>query len=134
MFSTILFCIFILLLAFILLAYNLIFAPCNSYKKNSIFECGFYLFLGQNITQFSIIFFIFALFSLLFDLEIFLVYFYIVSVYTNDIYGLVIMLIFFIILTLRYVFELDKKALSIDSRQVSVISDNKQSSIINKIK
>nr|YP_005351168.1 NADH dehydrogenase subunit 3 [Peltigera malacea]YP_009316278.1 NADH dehydrogenase subunit 3 [Peltigera dolichorrhiza]YP_010950846.1 NADH dehydrogenase subunit 3 [Peltigera polydactylon]YP_010950860.1 NADH dehydrogenase subunit 3 [Peltigera elisabethae]YP_010951237.1 NADH dehydrogenase subunit 3 [Peltigera neckeri]AEK48296.1 NADH dehydrogenase subunit 3 [Peltigera malacea]ANE20408.1 NADH dehydrogenase subunit 3 [Peltigera dolichorrhiza]WMI45088.1 NADH dehydrogenase subunit 3 [Peltigera pol len=133
--STILFFIFIPLLAFILLAVNLIFAPHNPYKeKDSVFECGFHSFLGQNRTQFSISFFIFALLFLLFDLEILLVYPYIVSAYTNGIYGLVIMLIFFIVLTLGFAFELGKKALSIDSRQVSVVSDNKQSSIINKIK
>nr|YP_005351210.1 NADH dehydrogenase subunit 3 [Peltigera membranacea]YP_010951180.1 NADH dehydrogenase subunit 3 [Peltigera neocanina (nom. ined.)]YP_010951201.1 NADH dehydrogenase subunit 3 [Peltigera canina]YP_010951215.1 NADH dehydrogenase subunit 3 [Peltigera ponojensis]QUG09706.1 NADH dehydrogenase subunit 3 [Peltigera rufescens]AEK48325.1 NADH dehydrogenase subunit 3 [Peltigera membranacea]WML72184.1 NADH dehydrogenase subunit 3 [Peltigera neocanina (nom. ined.)]WML72205.1 NADH dehydrogenase subunit len=133
--STILFFIFIPLLAFILLAVNLIFAPHNPYKeKDSVFECGFHSFLGQNRTQFSISFFIFALLFLLFDLEILLVYPYIVSAYINGIYGLVIMLIFFIVLTLGFAFELGKKALSIDSRQVSVVSDNKQSSIINKIK
>lgn len=133
--STILFFIFIPLLAFILLAVNLIFAPHNPYKeKDSVFECGFHSFLGQNRTQFSISFFIFALLFLLFDLEILLVYPYIVSAYINGIYGLVIMLIFFIVLTLGFAFELGKKALSIDSRQVSVVSDNKQNSIINKIK
>lgn len=133
--STILFFIFIPLLAFILLAVNLIFAPHNPYKeKDSVFECGFHSFLGQNRTQFSISFFIFALLFLLFDLEILLVYPYVVSAYTNGIYGLVIMLIFFIVLTLGFAFELGKKALSIDSRQVSVVSDNKQSSIINIIK
>ncbi len=55
--STILFFIFIPLLAFILLAVNLIFAPHNPYKeKDSVFECGFHSFLGQNRTQFSISF------------------------------------------------------------------------------
>src|SRR6266700_3920243 len=74
-------------------------------------------FLGQNRTQFSISFFIFALLFLLFDLEILLVYPYIVSGYTNDIYGLIIMLIFFVLLTLGFAFELGKNALKIDSRQ-----------------
>lgn len=110
---------FIPLLAFILLAVNLIFAPHNPYlEKNSPFECGYHSFLGQNRTQFSISFFIFALLFLLFDLEILLIYPYIVSSYTNSIYGLVIMLIFFSVLTIGFVFELGKKALKIDSRQV----------------
>jgi NADH-ubiquinone oxidoreductase chain 3 len=47
-----------------------------------------------------------------------LVYPYIVSAYTNGVYGLIIMLIFFFILTLVFVFELGKNALKIDSRQV----------------
>jgi NADH-ubiquinone oxidoreductase chain 3 len=113
------FFLFIPLLAFILLAISIILSPHNPYQeKNSAFECGFHSFLGQNRTQFSISFFIFALLFLLFDLEILLVYPYIVSAYTNGIYGLTVMLIFFFILTLGFVFELGKNALKIDSRQV----------------
>lgn len=114
------FFIFIPLLSLILLAINIVLAPHNPYQeKNSAFECGFHSFLGQNRTQFSISFFIFALLFLLFDLEILLVYPYIVSAYSNGIYGLIIMLIFFFILTLGFVFELGKNALKIDSRQVN---------------
>lgn len=111
---------FIPIISLILLAVNLVFSPHNPYQeKNSAFECGFHSFLGQNRTQFSISFFIFALLFLLFDLEILLVYPYIVSAYCNGIYGLIIMLVFFFILTLGFVFELGKNALKIDSRQVS---------------
>ena len=117
--STTFFFVFIPVLAFILLAINLIFAPHSPYQeKDSAFECGFHSFLGQNRTQFSISFFIFALLFLLFDLEILLVYPYIVSAYTNGIYGLIVMLIFFLVLTLGFAFELGKNALKIDSRQV----------------
>jgi len=117
--------IFIPLLAFILLAINLILAPHNSYQeKDSVFECGFHSFLGQNRMQFSVSFFIFALLFLLFDLEILLVYPYIVSAYNNDIYGLLIMLIFFLVLTLGFAFELGKNALKIDSRQTSDYYNN----------
>ena len=114
------FMIFIPILAFILLAVNLIFAPHNPYQeKNSAFECGFHSFLGQNRSEFSISFFIFALLFLLFDLEILLVYPYIVSGYVNGIFGLIVMLIFFLVLTLGFAFELGKNALSIESRQVN---------------
>src|SRR5437016_4028830 len=86
-------------LLLILLIINIILSPHNPYQeKNSAFECGFHSFLGQNRTQFSISFFIFALLFLLFDLEILLIYPYIVSAYSNGIYGLIIMLIFFFIL------------------------------------
>jgi len=113
------FFLFIPILALILLVINLIFAPHNSYQeKDSVFECGFHSFLGQNRTQFNISFFIFALLFLLFDLEILLIYPYLVSAYSNGIYGLVIMLIFFLILTLGFAFELGKNALKIDSRQM----------------
>ena len=112
------FFLFIPILASILLLINILFSPHNPYKeKNSAFECGFHSFLGQNRTQFSISFFIFALLFLLFDLEILLVYPYVVSAYTNGLYGLIIMLIFFLILTLGFAFELGKNALKIDSKQ-----------------
>jgi len=114
------FFLFIPVLALILLVISIALSPHNPYQeKNSAFECGFHSFLGQNRTQFSISFFIFALLFLLFDLEILLVYPYIVSAYTNGIYGLIIMLVFFFILTLGFVFELGKNALKIDSRQIN---------------
>ena len=124
------FLFFIPLLAFIFLVINLVFAPHNPYQeKDSAFECGFHSFLGQNRTQFSISFFIFALLFLLFDLEILLVYPYVVSAYTNGIYGLVIMLVFFLALTLGFAFELGKNALKIDSRQMSAINNTNKSTI-----
>jgi len=107
------------ILTIILLGINLLLASHNPYQeKDSVFECGFHSFIGQNRTQFSISFFIFGLLFLLFDLEILLVYPYSVSSYINDIYGLSIMIVFFILLTLGFVFELGKNALTIDSRQV----------------
>jgi NADH-ubiquinone oxidoreductase chain 3 len=115
------FLIFVPILAIILLAVNLIFAPHNPYQeKDSAFECGFHSFLGQNRSEFSISFFIFALLFLLFDLEILLVYPYIVSAYVNGIFGLIVMIIFFLVLTLGFAFELGKNALSIESRQTHV--------------
>ena len=124
------FFIFVCILALIFLIVNLILAPHNPYQeKYSIFECGFYSFLGQNRTQFSISFFIFALLFLLFDLEILLVYHYVVSGYVNGIFGLIIMLLFFIILTLGFAFELGKNALKIDSRQMYNLTNNNFSSL-----
>lgn len=116
--SQITFIALIPILALILLAVNIIFAPHNPYgEKDSVFECGFHSFLGQNRSEFSISFFIFGLLFLLFDLEILLVYPYVVSAYVNDIFGLIIMIIFFSVLTLGLVFELGKNALTIESRQ-----------------
>lgn len=116
--SQTIFFLFIPILAIILLALNIILAPHNPYEeKDSVFECGFHSFLGQNRSEFSISFFIFALLFLLFDLEILLVYPYVVSAYNNGIFGLIIMLLFFLVLTLGFAFELGKNALSIDSRQ-----------------
>jgi NADH-ubiquinone oxidoreductase chain 3 len=127
------FLIFVPIIATLFLVINFLLAPHNPYQeKNSPFECGFHSFLGQNRTQFSISFFIFALLFLLFDLEILLVYPYVVSAYSNGIYGLMIMLIFFLALTLGFAFELGKNALKIDSRQMEVLS-NKTSVYITNV-
>ena len=129
--STTFFIIFIPILSFLLLAINLLLAPHNPYQeKDSVFECGFHSFLGQNRTQFSISFFIFGLLFLLFDLEILLVYPYSVSSYTNDVYGLVVMMVFFVLLTLGFIFELGKNALTIDSRQTSSYNNNDTTTVL----
>jgi NADH-ubiquinone oxidoreductase chain 3 len=109
---------FILIVATLLLLINFLFATHNPYmEKKTAFECGFHSFLGQNRTQFTISFFIFALLFLLFDLEILLIYPYTISAYNNNGYGLIIMLLFFILLTVGLVYELGKKALIIYSKQ-----------------
>ena len=108
----------IFLISIILILINFIFAIHNPYmEKKTAFECGFHSFLGQNRTQFTISFFIFALLFLLFDLEILLIYPYTISAYNNNSYGLIIMLLFFILLTVGLIFELGKKALIISSKQ-----------------
>src|SRR5690348_1544412 len=110
--------VFVTILTIVFLVINLILAPHNPYQeKYSIFECGFHSFLGQNRTQFGIKFFIYALIYLLLDLEILLIYPFAVSEYINNLYGLIITLIFIIIITVGFVFELGKGALKIDSRQ-----------------
>jgi NADH-ubiquinone oxidoreductase chain 3 len=121
--STTFFFIFIPILAILLLFINILLAPHNPYQeKDNVFECGFNSFLGQNRTQFSISFFIFGLLFLLFDLEILLIYPYSVSSYNNDIYGLIVLIFFFILLTMGFIYELGKNALTIDSRQISVVN------------
>src|SRR6516162_5740125 len=119
--SMTLFILFVSIIALLFLIINLIFTPHNPYQeKYSIFECGFHSFLGQNRTQFGIKFFIFALIYLLLDLEILVIYPFGVSEYENNIYGLIIVLIFIIIITIGFVFELGKNALKIDSRQSTI--------------
>ena len=105
------FFVLVLIIAVLFLVLNFALAPHNPYQeKYSIFECGFHSFLGQNRTQFGIKFFIFGLVYLLLDLEIISIYPYGVSEYDNGIYGLAIVLIFTIIITIGFVFELSKKS------------------------
>jgi NADH-ubiquinone oxidoreductase chain 3 len=115
--------IFVTALSLIFLLLNFIFAPHNPYQeKYSIFECGFHSFLGQNRTQFGVKFFIFALVYLLLDLEIVMIYPFAVSEYENGIYGLIVVLIFIVIITVGFIFELGKSALKIESKQTREIS------------
>jgi NADH-ubiquinone oxidoreductase chain 3 len=116
--------IFVAVLSLIFLLLNFIFAPHNPYQeKYSIFECGFHSFLGQNRTQFGVKFFIFALVYLLLDLEIVMIYPFSVSEYENGIYGLIVVLIFIVIITVGFVFELGKNALKIESKQTKERSE-----------
>ena len=116
--SIIFFLLFIPILGLILLNVNFILAPHQPYKeKKTPFECGYHSFLAQNRTQFTVSFFIFGLLFLIFDLEIVLVYPFTVSSSYNDIYGLITVIIFVLILTVGFVFELGKGALNIESAQ-----------------
>lgn len=124
------FFLFVSILAIVFLVVNLLLAPHNPYQeKYSIFECGFHSFLGQNRTQFGVKFFIFALVYLLLDLEILLTFPFAVSGYVNNIYGLIVALIFIGIITIGFVFELGKSALKIDSRQVITLLNVKSSNV-----
>jgi NADH-ubiquinone oxidoreductase chain 3 len=114
---------FVIIIALLFIIINFLFAPHNPYQeKYSIFECGFHSFLGQNRTQFGIKFFIFALVYLLLDLEILLIFPFATSEYLNNIYGLIVTLIFISIITIGFIYELGKNALKIDSKQTSAKS------------
>lgn len=116
--SMTLFIIFVSIIALLFLIINFVFAPHNPYQeKDSIFECGFHSFLGQNRTPFITDLMTFALLFLLFDLEVTLLMPYSVSAFTNSVYGLIGALVFISILTIGLVYELGKGALNIDSKQ-----------------
>ena len=112
------FFLFVSILALVFLIVNFIFAPHNPYKETtSIFECGFDSFSDQNRMPFGIKFGTFGILFLLFDLEITLLFPYGLSEDSNGIYGLLIVVAFGVIITLGFIFEIGKGALSIDSRQ-----------------
>jgi NADH-ubiquinone oxidoreductase chain 3 len=132
--SMMIFIILVWIIAILFLVINFIFAPHNPYQeKYSIFECGFHSFIDQNRTQFGIKFFIFALVYLLLDLEIILIYPFAVSEYINNLYGFIITLIFIIIITLGFIFELGKSALEIDNKQIFKIKNVKYLSFLRYI-
>lgn len=115
--AVIFFLSFIPVLSLILLSVNLILAPHMPYKeKKTPFEYGYHSFLWQNRTQFTILFFVFGLLFLLFDIEIVLIYPFTLSSKINNVYGLIVLIIFATIVTIGFVFELGKNALSIESK------------------
>ena len=112
-----LFILIVCVIALLFLVINLILAPHNPYQeKYSIFECGFHSFL-QTRLPFNITFFIYSLIYLLLDLEILLIFPFVVSAYVNNIYGLLVALLFVVLLTTGLVYELGKGVLNISSRQ-----------------
>ena len=106
--------IFVPLLAFILLALNVLLAPKNSYEaKVSAYECGFLAIEGQTRSTFQIHFYIVAMLFLVFDLEILLLFPLAVTLYQVSTYGFVIALIFFFVLTIGFVLEIGSGAISL---------------------
>ena len=109
---------FIPALTSLLLFVNLIFASHTPYhEKNSTFECGYHSFTDQNRTQFTIAFFKNALLFLIFDLEIAISFPFFLSQSNNEIHGLITIIIFFIILTCGFVYEIGKGVLDNISKQ-----------------
>lgn len=128
------FIIAVSIIALLFLFINLLLAPHNPYQeKDTAFECGFHSF-QQSRSPFNIAFFIYALLYLLFDLEILLIFPYSVSAYANGIYGLIGVLMFILLVTAGFVFEIGKNALNIQSRQNSTqggkITTDKEGEII----
>jgi NADH-ubiquinone oxidoreductase chain 3 len=126
-----LFMLFISIIALLFLIINLIFAPHNPYQeKSSAFECGFHSFL-QTRLPFNITFYIYGLLFLLFDLEIFLIFPYAVSSYNNEVYGLLIVLVFLLLIAFGFIFELGKGALNIYNKQTIFLKKQEKETFIN---
>jgi len=106
--------IFVPLLAFILLALNVLLAPHKpDESKVSAYECGFSPVYGQTRSTFQIHFYIVAMLFLIFDLEILLLFPIAVTLYQVSIFGFSIAIIFFIVLTIGFVLELGSGAIAL---------------------
>lgn len=104
------------ILGALLLVLNLLLAVHNpDNQKIQSFECGFSAF-SQTRSRFSVAFYLVGILFLLFDLEIILIFPYAVSAYNNEAYGLWMVVIFILILTLGFCFEFGKEALKITRR------------------
>jgi len=118
--TLIIFFIFIPILAFILLALNLLLATHKpDESKVSAYECGFLTIQGQTRSTFQIHFYIVAMLFLIFDLEILLLFPLAVTLYQVSIFGLSIALIFFIVLTIGFILEIGTGAIKLSSLNIS---------------
>src|ERR1700677_2386519 len=110
--------IFVPILAFILLALNILLATHKpDESKVSAYECGFLAIQGQTRSTFQIHFYLIAILFLVFDLEILLLFPIAVTLYQVSTFGFTVALIFFIVLTIGFVLEIGSGAISLtDSR------------------
>jgi len=106
--------IFVPILAFVLLALNILLAPHKPDEaKVSQYECGFQPIPGQTRSTFQIHFMIVALLFLIFDLEILLLFPLATSLYQVSMFGFTVGIIFFIVLTIGFVLEIGSGAIAL---------------------
>jgi NADH-ubiquinone oxidoreductase chain 3 len=109
----------ILALFFIIL--NYLISINNSYsEKNGPFECGFTSY-QQSRSAFSVAFILVAILFLPFDLEISSILPYVVSAYSNGLYGLSILIIFLLSLVIAFVYEINLGALNLERRFTPIV-------------
>ena len=104
--------IFVPILTGILLMLNVLLAVHKpDTEKVGAYECGFSPVYGQTRAPFSIQYYLVGILFLLFDLEILLLYPLATSLYQVGSYGFVVAILFFLVLTLGFMFEWGKGAL-----------------------
>lgn len=104
--------IIIPILVLILLGLNLLLATHRpDSEKLSPYECGFTPIYGQTRIKYDIRFYIVAILFLGFDVEILLLQPLTVTLFSVSKYGFAIGMIFFLVLTIGFIYELGKGAL-----------------------
>lgn len=111
--------------ACVLIILNYLISTSNSYiEKDGPFECGFTSY-QQSRSAFSVAFILVAILFLPFDLEISSILPYVVSAYTNGIYGLSILIIFLLTLVMAFVYEINLGALNLERRYENKVKELK---------
>jgi NADH:ubiquinone oxidoreductase subunit 3 (subunit A) len=123
---TILF-LFVPVLVAILLVLNVLLAVHKpDTEKVTPYECGFSPVYGQTRAPFSIQYYLVGILFLIFDLEILLFYPLAVTLYNVSTYGFVIGVIFFVVLTVGFVYEFGKGALYFTDHRSAIRSPSAQ--------
>lgn len=116
-----LFFIFIPILVVILLVANLLLAVHRpDSEKVTSYECGYNAIYGQTRNPFSISFYIVGILFMIFDLEILLIFPYASCAYTVQSYGFWMVMLFFIVLTVGFVYEFASKALYFTDKRSAI--------------
>lgn len=116
------------IVAIVLIGLNYLISNSNSYvEKDGPFECGFTSY-QQSRSAFSVAFILVAILFLPFDLEISSLLPFVVSAYTNGIYGLTILIIFLLSLVIAFVYEINLGALNLERRFIPIVKP-----LINKL-
>jgi NADH-ubiquinone oxidoreductase chain 3 len=111
------------IVACILILLNYLISTSNSYiEKDGPFECGFTSY-QQSRSAFSVAFILVAILFLPFDLEISSILPYVISAYLNNLYGLTILIIFFLTLILAFIYEINLNALNLDRKYLTKTND-----------
>lgn len=117
-----------LVLPGIFIILNYLISNENSYiEKNGPFECGFTSY-QQSRSAFSVAFILVAILFLPFDLEISSILPYVVSAYSNGLYGLSILTLFLLSLVIAFVYEINLGALNLERRFTPIVKP-----LINKL-
>nr|YP_009922157.1 Nad3 [Metschnikowia lochheadii]QMS50698.1 Nad3 [Metschnikowia lochheadii]QMS50718.1 Nad3 [Metschnikowia lochheadii] len=113
------------IVACVLIIINYLISTSNSYiEKDGPFECGFTSY-QQSRSAFSVAFILVAMLFLPFDLEMSSMLPYVVSAYTNGMYGLSILMIFLLTLVMAFVYEINLGALNLERRYINKIKETK---------
>ena len=103
-----------------LLIVNILFSETNSYSdKTGPFECGLSSFTQTRIA-FTVSFILIAILFLPFDLEVTSLLPYSLALYHSNSYGLTIIILFLVLLTIGFIFEINNNALYIVKNNISV--------------
>lgn len=119
--------IFILLVpvvSLVLFIVNILFSETNTYSdKTGPFECGLSSFTQTRIA-FTVSFILIAILFLPFDLEVTSLLPYSLALYHTNSYGLTIVILFLLLLTIGFVFEINNNALYIVKNNIKHKSDH----------
>lgn len=109
------------ILTVILLFANLLLAVHRpDSEKVTPYECGFSVVYGQTRNPFQVSFYLVGILFLVFDLELLITVPFCVNIYKTGAYGFWIFLLFFLVLTIGFVYEIGTGALYFTDQRSSI--------------